>query len=450
MNNKSSLYVNSTQTDNYSKYIKTYDNHSNVLFYSVLVYFLMFLSNDTYLFGTNKSLFIVSIPRYIILIFCLIGLIYFIHEESIQKRKKQIAMYCVLLLTFIAVSIVNKELVNRTIIKILFMTGGFLFCVILNFLDFSIAFRNALVFISVSSNILWILAYIVPGFVMQLPQMENTAGVRFATIFIAGIDLRAINSIAIRSVGIYWEPGVYQMYLNMAIFFELFVEEKPRKRYLLAYCIALFSTFSTTGYIAFLWTMLTYILFGGNKQQLSKYSRWMVILPFITILFFLAITGTTVGRQVFGKAANLKEGTTMVRLASFFASIDIARSHPLNGVGMENVSDYMYKITMASDLYHGWTRQNTNTLLYQFAAHGCIFGGLFLLGTSSFGRVFKRGKIFTLFVFVLIWIFYMGENLMVSIFPYILIFYGIGSTSTIYRKEESNKDDYKESRYIIY
>lgn len=444
------LHTTNSQTDNYSRYIKTHHSQSSELINTLLVFLLMFLSNDTYMFGTNNNPFFVSLPRYVLLFFCLFGFVYFIRFKSLQEHKKQITMYCFMLMTFVIVSIVNHENTNRMINKALFMTGGLLLCTILDFYSYSIAYRNAMLFLSISSNILWILAYIVPDLVMNLPQIENTVGVKFATIFFAGLDLRTIQTFTIRNGGIFWEPGVYQMFLNLAILFELFVEEKPRKGYLAAYCIALLSTFSTTGYIAFFWMMLIYILFGGKNPRISKGSRWLILLPIISIVLFVVITGTTIGRQVFGKASNLKEGTTMVRIASFFASIEIAGMHPLRGVGMENIGDYMYQITKSSDFYYGWTRQNSNTLLYQFAAHGCIFGGLFLAGTSSFGRVFKRGNTFAFFVFILISIFYMGENLMVSILPYIIIFYGIGMSNTLNREEDRVQNECNKSRYFIH
>lgn len=446
------LCVNNTQAKKHSKYIIIHDSRSNELINSLFVFFLMFFSNDTYLFGSNKVSFFVSLPRYLLLLFCLFGFIHFIKYKSIQNYKKQIAMYCIMLITFTVISLINRELINRTINKILFMTGGLLVCVLFNFYDYSKAFRNVMLFISISSTILWILSYLIPDIVLQLPQMENTAGVKFATIIIAGLDISTIHSPIIRTCGIFWEPGVFQMFINLAILFELFIENKPRKAYLFVYCIALLSTFSTTGYIAFLWIVLLYVLFGGKKPTISKANRWLILLPVLSMVFLYIITRTSVGRQVFAKASNLKEGTTMVRFASFLASINIASSHPFTGVGMENVRNQMYTITKSSDLYFGWTSQNTNTFLYQFAAHGCIFGGLFLIGSSLFGRAFKKGALFTFSIFILLIIFYTGENYMVSIVPYIFIFYGFKSE----RIEDAPKrgeyifNENKACRYFVY
>ncbi|QUA54042.1 O-antigen ligase family protein [Aristaeella lactis] len=446
------IYVNNSQSDNHSKYIIIPDSRSSELTNTLLVFFLMFFSNDTYLFGSNKNTLFVSLPRYILLLFCLFEFVYFLRQKSIQKHKKQLVMYCIMLVTFIVISLINKELINRTINKMLFMSGGLFVCILLSFKDYSKAFRNSILLISISSTVLWILSYLIPDLVLQLPRMENTAGVKFATIIFAGLDISTIYSPMIRTFGIFWEPGVFQMFINLAILFELFVENRPRRVYLIVYCIALLSTFSTTGYIAFLWIVLIYILFGGKNTTISKANRWFIILPILLIILLQIITRTSIGQKVFGKANNLKEGTTMVRFASFFASISIARSHPLTGVGMENVGTQMYTITKASDLYFGWTSQNTNTFLYQFAAHGCIFGGLFLIGSSLFGRVFHKGALFTFSVFILLIIFYIGENYLVSMVPYVFIFYGFESerTEDMQKSEEYISNERKTCRYFVY
>lgn len=435
-----------------SRYLKNKSVNSREFINTLFIFFLMFFSNDTYLFGSNQNALFVSFPRYLTLIFCVFGVFWLINNGLFYGHKGEIIWYVIMLVTFSIISWLNREYVNRTVNKILFMTGGLLVCVILNFHDFSVAFRNSLLFIAAASNLLWFFAYLAPDLVLHLPQIENTAGIRFATIIISGLDLTTIHTSTIRMGGIYWEPGVYEMFLNIAILFELFMEEKPRIGRLFIYCIALFSTFSTTGYIAFLWILLMLILFGGKNAKAFKASRWFVVLPFIAIILFFAVTGTTVGQQVFGKAINLHEGTTMVRFASVFASINIVLAHPLLGVGMEHISDQMRNLTLSSNVYYGWTTQNTNTFLYQFAAHGCIFGSLFLIGSLLFGKVFNKGKIFTFCIFILFFIFYIGENYMVSIVPYLFIFYGFESTKkeNVQIRGEVTSNAYPSYRYIIY
>ena len=81
----------------------------------------------------------------------------------------------------------------------------------------------------------------------------------------------------------------------------------------------------------------------------------------------------------------------------------------------------------ASKVISGWTRHNTNTLMYQFAAFGIPFGLIYLLGICTFGRQLSKNTLVILSIFGAFVIMFTGENLFSSIFPYILVFYGIQS-----------------------
>lgn len=67
-------------TKNYTIRIKDFE-------LAVLVFLLIFFSNDTYMFGSNKTEFMVSLSRYIMLIFCCINVFGFIKSNYIKKQK---------------------------------------------------------------------------------------------------------------------------------------------------------------------------------------------------------------------------------------------------------------------------------------------------------------------------------------------------------------------------
>lgn len=75
-----------------------------------------------------------------------------------------------------------------------------------------------------------------------------------------------------RNVGIFTEPGIYQMVLNSAIFVlvfwneRLFCTDKTRKRMFILLTVALISTQSTTGYIGF-FAILVSLLFSRSKRE---------------------------------------------------------------------------------------------------------------------------------------------------------------------------------------
>jgi len=101
--------------------------------------------------------------------------------------------------------------------------------------------------------------------------------------------------------------------------------------------------------------------------------------------------------------------------------------YPWHGCGIDNIKSEFLRLTLASDYILGFTEQNTNTLLFQFAAHGIPYGMVFAIGTFKFGNCFNKGKkILTLAIFIMFVLMYIGENLQYSSLPYIVVFYGYG------------------------
>ena len=391
-----------------------------------LVFVLLFFSNDTYLFGTNSNELMVAIPRYLMLGYCAISIFFSMVGKKYTEHKKIMILYFVMIIAFLAVSIYHHEYFNRILIKVLCMTTSMFICISYPLEDYTQAFLKCMTFFSVSAIFLTLIAYISPAIVRALPSIINTAGIRYYSIGFAGLDERSLTTWNIRTSGIFWEPGVFQMYLNLAILLELMLDNAKNKKRIAIYISALFLTFSTTGFLAFGWMIATYALFGrDNSRSVTKNIVVFIALIIGSIAAYFIVFYTNLGTSVFGKLFNMKDGSTMVRLASVLINLEIIRDHPFAGIGMEIMEDEFIQRSYRSSAIYGWTHQNTNTLLYQFAAHGCFFGIPFTLGTYKFGgrlsnKVFMKLSIFVMFVML-----YIGENLFTSIFPYILIFYGV-------------------------
>lgn len=392
-----------------------------------LIFILLFFSNDTYLFGTNSNEMMVALPRYLMLLFCSVSILLAFVRKEFAFHRKMLGLYFLLVIVLVVVSMYHRESFSRVFIKILCMTTGMLLCMHFDLDEYTNAFLKCMTVFSVSAILLTALAYIVPSLVKALPSIINTVGVRFYSIGLAGLDERSLSTWNIRTGGIFWEPGVFQMYLNLAILLELFVNRGKNRKRMMIYIISLILTFSTTGYLALAWIVITYLLFGReDKRSTSKnVAIFASLILAIGIAYFLVFY-TTLGVTVFGKLFDMKDGSTMVRQASVLINLEIIREHPLTGIGMDVMADEFERRSYLSSAIYGWTRQNTNTLLYQFAAHGCFFGIPFTWGTYQFGGKLSNRIFMKLSIFIMILMLYIGENLMTSIFPYILVFYGMG------------------------
>lgn len=398
-----------------------------------IVFLILFLSNDTYLFGTNSNELMVALPRYFMLVFCAVSIVLSIVRQEYATHKSIIGLFLLMSAVLIAVSFYHHEYFSRVLIKLLCMATGMLLCMRYDIEDYSNAFLKCMTFFSIAAIFLTLIAYIAPSIVRSLPSTVNTVGVRFYSIGFAGLDERSLNTWNIRTGGIFWEPGVFQMYLNFAILLELTINRGVNKKRMAIYVIALFLTFSTTGYLAFAWLIATYALFGKNdsRSTTKNIAIFFALIVAVPISFFIVFY-TNLGITVFGKLFDMKNGSTMVRQASVLINLEIMREYPFAGIGMDAMADEFERRSYLSSAIYGWTRQNTNTLLYQFAAHGCLFGIPFTWGTYKFGTKLSNKFFMRLSIFVMILMLYIGENLMTSVFPYILIFYGVDKEARQY------------------
>ena len=402
---------------------------------AVLLYIIMFMSGDTYLFGTNINENVLTAARVSLILVC-VYIIYKMHFRiRLSGNKAKTMAYLTTAILFISVGIANGDTITRIGVKVLAMTIAFLLCMLFSFEKYAETFNKTMYFIAYTAVAFTVIAYIAPDLVRRLPYITNTANTKIYTCGFAGLLEGVLGQTMVRTQGIFWEPGVFQMYLNLAVAIELLYKKQINKKYITAYIIALFFSFSTTGYIVFAWIITAYVFIKRNAGREDVINR-LVIIFLVFFAVVAVIQFTNIGDVVFGKMfdkGNVNFGSTTTRLAGIIVSTKIAFDNPVFGIGMVNMDSEFLRVALASrDILGGWTHDNTNTLFYQFAAHGIPFGVLFAVGTYKFGNCFANGrKIITISVFLMLFLLYIGENLQYSILPYIAVFYGYGWKESI-------------------
>ena len=86
-----------------------------------------------------------------------------------------------------------------------------------------------------------------------------------------------------RSCGFAFEPGFYSIFIVLAIFFNVVITKKILNKKGVILIIALITTFSTTGFIAF-FTVLIYYFYKGSRSVNTKYLL-PILLPVLIIAF---------------------------------------------------------------------------------------------------------------------------------------------------------------------
>ena len=127
-----------------------------------------------------------------------------------------------------------------------------------------------------------------------------------------------------RNQGLFWEPGVLQVFLNIFFFLNAFIFKKNRFMLVLT-AVAIITTYSTTGIAILLLQSLVYIL----KE--IKNNKWLVLI----FLFFTIPVIMIFSLNVEEKVQGAKEASFQKRLFDLTQPFFIAAEHPLTGVGLD-------------------------------------------------------------------------------------------------------------------
>ena len=226
-------------------------------------------------------------------------------------------------------------------------------------------------------------------------------------------DLFGFNMV--RNQGIFWEPGVLQIFLNLLLFIALFV--KKFKFWIVSFTtLAILSTFSTTGLIVMMLQFLYYSI------TIVKKNVFLIPLFAFFILGLYSITSINITDKVLG------EGSTsfQVRFFDLFQPILIAADYPLTGIGLDDQqyievrSRVDYNFWIESISFDSIEKGATNSIMFFLATAG-FPATIFLLWMIYRQTIIEKKKrlFFILIVFSL-----MTEPLLLKPFFFIFVISG--------------------------
>ncbi len=247
-------------------------------------------------------------------------------------------------------------------------------------------------------------------------------------------------SIIYRNQGLFWEPGILQLFINLYIFILLFVEERLQRFKFLVSSIALILTYSSTGYIIyFLLILKKYMVFK------IKYIP-LVIIPILMLC--------TLVPNLINKFVGEYSLSGAIRTLDFYVSLQIFVDNIFVGAGLKanypeyytqywyRYSDYIINLfNMPFDYYFKLAEDgitSTNSLVIFLASFG-IFGFIFFIII-----LYKVTFIFTTrynFLFMLIFLltFFSEPIILLNFFLFLyLLAYNQIMNKFMYKKTRSS------------
>jgi O-Antigen ligase len=237
-------------------------------------------------------------------------------------------------------------------------------------------------------------------------------------LFTYHVTLEDSNGL-IRPDGFFYEPGVFQIYLNMFLFLALFVFKRPV--WTMLGVAAVFSTQSTTGVVICLillgaFVVTRYITRGSLPARIVK------ALAAIAVIVPLAFVASGNIRE---KVTGESQGSFLARQYDLLTGINVLAENPWLGIGF----DYDQYHRAASRLGYTDTplaermteeRTNSNGIVFLLVSIGIPLGVPFLIGMFRQSFFPHRAPMGTLLLLGL-----MGEALVFTPFFLLIIFSGL-------------------------
>ena len=266
--------------------------------------------------------------------------------------------------------------------------------------------------------------------------MINTANYRFYNIGLSFVLFNENYRNYYRNYSIFREPGLYGCILVLALIIILFsrIDIKSKRKKVIILLLAMLSTLSTAVYFCLILVFASYIL--SKKTNVNT----IFIVSISVLLFSYILTQDTIFNMVFGKLFS-NNGSLVSRFSSFVINFKIFLSHPLLGVGWENIIPLYQKVgisTYGKILSVGTNFDNTNTFLKLLAVHGIPF---FIIYFRGFVKTFKSiisNKMIMILSIIILFLSFSNEDITFNCLLYIIVFYQFGNK---YR-EEINYENY--------
>lgn len=382
---------------------------------TIAFFFLaLYTSDDTLLFGTNgNNSFIIA--RYIVLV---LFSIYYTSKKFIIKKSQVV----IIVFLFYVINALLTGFKVGFIYNALVLYFGTVFCLSVPFNQFKKMFVGIVYVIALFSIILYFLNLLYPQVITYLPSFSNSQDIPF---YHAGLSA-TVEGYSMRNFGLFREPGVYMIYLNIALLFEILSDNMSMKR-VLVFILAIFTTLSTSGFLIGA-IIMSILVFRSEKKS---YSLMLIVL--MILAYFYVSTNETINNELFHK---IQEQTYSyyARLSSITVPLYMILHNPL-GVGPDMYDVLFPKISYS--LYSVVIRasDSTNTFLKLLAVYGPFIFIIYSYYFIRFCSCFSAKNIVRLLVFIVLLLCLSNEDLRTSVFFCIMIGYGIRYSIKKDRKE---------------
>jgi len=237
---------------------------------------------------------------------------------------------------------------------------------------------------------------------------------------------REMYPFLLRNQGVFWEPGVLQIYMNILFYIACFIKKDIRISVLSALAVA--SSFSTTGYVILF--MLVVVAFASRiRTSYIAIALMLVVFPLLMALVSINVYQKLTGD--FSKSA-------LVRMFDLSVGLTLVADHPLAGVGLgrDRYKDIFYgygigrieKFSIAESELRD--KGITNSVLFYASAFGVPIFLLFMV--FLYKQALLQGANFL--VFMVLFVSGLSEPIFNTVFFSLFFISGFWGVFTFQRR----------------
>ena len=200
----------------------------------------------------------------------------------------------------------------------------------------------------------------------------------------------------VRNQGIFWEPGILQIFLNLLLFILCFVKKKRGLIFWMT-ILAIFTTFSTTGLL-----VLFVQLLMSFSSEIRKNVLFIPIAVFMTLLMYY-ITSINISDKIHGEG----KFSFQARFFDLVQPFYMVYENPITGVGLDDEqfvktrqkTNFSLNL-QAIDFSNVNDKGSTNSIMFFLAAAGIPFTLILLVMLYYQKLVPEKRKWFFIFVII--------------------------------------------------
>lgn len=292
-------------------------NFTNFNFETFIIIFAILVSKSLYYetFGENKLIIL-------ILGLTILNVLYKLYRKQFFLLKKSVLLY---LLIILVIFINPNAKMSTSLVFTALLTTSLCFTSIIPLSRFTKVFYNLVKFLMIASLFRYL--FILINVTSIFPDFISIEGDHYTNFVFFGI-LEGEHTFfgLLRNNGLWWEPGAFQVIINLAFLLGLAFKRVSKKDYFL-FLIVIITTGSTAGILIFL--MLSFIYFRKNMNYKLISISLLLIVPFLFLTSFYEI--------VVESKLNLDNSSANSRFNDAVVAFKMFLDYPFIGTGMGDI-----------------------------------------------------------------------------------------------------------------